>query len=98
MSLKDKLEIGLKPDAPYRPDNLPEFQQDDPACEVASTPGTEHQRAAIIDTARGLYLAADRSPLHVESARAIKGRVALNRLTSPKLAARMRVHPRASAP
>lgn len=24
MSLKDKLEIGLKPDAPYRPDNLPE--------------------------------------------------------------------------
>lgn len=40
MSLKDKLEIGLKPDAPYRPDNLPEFQQDDPACEVASTPGT----------------------------------------------------------
>jgi hypothetical protein len=40
MSLKDKLEIGLKPDAPYRPDNLPEFQQNDPACEVASTPGT----------------------------------------------------------
>ena len=26
MSLKDKLEIGLKPDAPYRPDNLPEHQ------------------------------------------------------------------------
>ena len=40
MSLKDKLEIGLKPDAPYRPDNLPEFQQDDPACDDASTPGT----------------------------------------------------------
>jgi hypothetical protein len=40
MSLKDKLEIGLKPDAPYRPDNLPEFQQNDPSCEVASTPGT----------------------------------------------------------
>lgn len=26
MSLKDKLEIGLKPDAPYRPDNLPETE------------------------------------------------------------------------
>ena len=39
MSLKDKLEIGLKPDAPYRPDNLPDFQQDDPACKVAATPG-----------------------------------------------------------
>jgi len=39
MSLKDKLEIGLKPDAPFRPDNLPDFQQDDPACKVAATPG-----------------------------------------------------------
>ena len=39
MSLKDKLEVGLKPDAPYRPDNLPDFQQDDPACKVAATPG-----------------------------------------------------------
>jgi hypothetical protein len=39
MSLKDKLEIGLKPDAPYRPDNLPDFQRDDPACKVAGLPG-----------------------------------------------------------
>lgn len=39
MSLKDKLEIGLKPDAPFRKDNLPDFQQDDPACDVAATPG-----------------------------------------------------------
>jgi hypothetical protein len=39
MSLKDKLEIGLKPDAPFRPDNLPDFQKDDPACQVAATPG-----------------------------------------------------------
>jgi hypothetical protein len=39
MSLKDKLEIGLKPDAPYRPDNLPDIQRDDPLCEVAGTPG-----------------------------------------------------------
>jgi hypothetical protein len=27
MTLKDKLEIGLKDDAPFRRDNLPEFQQ-----------------------------------------------------------------------
>ena len=39
MSLKDKLEIGLKPDAPFRKDNLPGFQKDDPACDVAATPG-----------------------------------------------------------
>jgi hypothetical protein len=43
MSLKDKLEIGLKPDAPYRKDNLPDFQQDDPACEVAATPGDSRE-------------------------------------------------------
>jgi hypothetical protein len=39
MSLKDKLEIGLKPDAPYRPDNLPDFQANDPACREAGMPG-----------------------------------------------------------
>jgi len=39
MSLKDKLEVGLKPDAPYRPDNLPRFQQEDPACQDAAEPG-----------------------------------------------------------
>ena len=39
MTLKDKLEIGLKPDAPYRPDNLPEHQQDDPDCAEGSEPG-----------------------------------------------------------
>ena len=48
MSLKDKLEIGLKPDAPYRPDNLPEFQQDDPSCREGSTPG----HTASVDEAR----------------------------------------------
>jgi hypothetical protein len=39
MSLKDKLEIGLKPGAPFRKDNLPDFQRDDPSCEVGATPG-----------------------------------------------------------
>ena len=47
MSLKDKLEIGLKPDAPYRQDNLPDFQQDDPACVEAAEPGdAEAQKRA----------------------------------------------------
>jgi hypothetical protein len=47
MSVKDKLEIGLKPDAPYRPDNLPEHQKDDPDCEKAGEPGDSaaHERA-----------------------------------------------------
>lgn len=48
MSLKDKLELGLKPDAPYRRDNLPEFQQDDPACKVGATPG----EAPAVESAR----------------------------------------------
>ena len=38
MSLKDKLEVGLRPDAPYRKDNLPEFQQGDQDCEAAARP------------------------------------------------------------
>lgn len=48
MSLKDKLELGLKPDAAYRPDNLPEHQQDDPACAIAGQPG----ESATEDSAR----------------------------------------------
>jgi len=40
MSLKDKLEIGLKPDAPFRPDNLPDFQRDDEACGSRGNPAT----------------------------------------------------------
>lgn len=39
MSLKDKLEIGAKPEAPFRPDNLPDFQRDDEACRVAGQSG-----------------------------------------------------------
>ena len=39
MSFKDKMEVGLKPDAPYRPDNLPEIQQGDPDCQEAGEPG-----------------------------------------------------------
>ena len=49
MSLKDKLEIGLKPDAQYRPDNLPEHQQDDPDCQDAATPGDSPDAEAARD-------------------------------------------------
>jgi hypothetical protein len=37
MTLKDKLEIGLKEDAPYRKDNLPESQVRGP--EIPAGPG-----------------------------------------------------------
>jgi hypothetical protein len=47
MTLKDKLEIGLKEDAPYRKDNLPEDQVRGP--EVESGPG----RSPEIPAARG---------------------------------------------
>jgi hypothetical protein len=45
MTLKDKLEIGLKPDANYRKDNLPENQVRGP--EVDAGPG----RSPIIPAA-----------------------------------------------
>lgn len=46
MSLKDKLEIGLKPDAPYREDNLPESQKADPACRQGAAPGNAPREQA----------------------------------------------------
>ena len=46
MGLKDKLEIGLKPDAPYRPDNLPESQQDDPDCQEGAEKGSGSRQEA----------------------------------------------------
>ena len=49
MSLKDKLEIGLKPDAPYRPDNLPDSQKDDPACQQGAEPGDAPAEKAARD-------------------------------------------------
>ncbi len=49
MSLKDKLEIGLKPDAPYRQDNLPDSQKDDPACQEGATPGVAPAAGAARD-------------------------------------------------
>ena len=47
MTLKDKLEIGLKEDAPYRKDNLPDDQVRGP--EIPAGPG----RSPVIPAARG---------------------------------------------
>jgi len=47
MTWRDKLEIGLKEDAPFRKDNLPEHQVRGP--EVPSGPG----RSPVIPAARG---------------------------------------------
>lgn len=44
--IKDKLEIGLKPDAPYRPTNLPESEQPHPP----HPPGTDPSPEAPQDT------------------------------------------------
>lgn len=41
MTLKDKLEVGLKEDAPYRKDNLPDFQVRGP--EIPAGPGRSPQ-------------------------------------------------------
>lgn len=61
MSLKDKLELGLKPDAAYRPDNLPDFQKGDPACEVAAEPGESvRQRRARVACATPARVATTR--------------------------------------
>ena len=44
--VKDKLEIGLKPDAPYRPANLPESQQPHPPHPAGTDPAPEHEEDA----------------------------------------------------
>ena len=52
--MKDKLEIGLKPDAPYRRDNLPEHQKDDPDCARGGESGeSDEQQRAREDCAEG---------------------------------------------
>lgn len=69
MSLKDKLEIGLKPDAPFRPDNLSEFQRDDEACRgrgatrrlARASSGTSRLRRAGREKTSSYAAASDRA-------------------------------------
>ena len=45
MTWKDKLEIGLKDDAPFRRDNLPDFQKTDDAAAPAPPENPEAERS-----------------------------------------------------
>lgn len=80
MSLKDKLEIGLKPDAPYRPDNLPDFQANDPDCQDASMPGksatAEQAREECDDTPAPRRVKAKLNRRRAEVTRAVAPRKA----------------------
>ncbi|HEX7781118.1 MAG TPA: hypothetical protein VF424_17845 [Vicinamibacterales bacterium] len=84
MSLKDKLEIGLKPDAPYRPDNLPDFQLNDPACREGATPG----KAATTEEAR--EECDEGSPPRRMKKKLTARRVAIRRTTAVRTAATRR--------
>jgi hypothetical protein len=84
MSLKDKLEIGLKPDAPFRKANLPDFQQDDPACDVAATPSDtpsveRARKACTMPPVKQRQIAKERE---LAGRRQVKRRVARRRTTT----------------
>ena len=49
MTWRDKMEIGLKEDAPFRRDNLPEFEVEGP--EVPTGPGRSPVVPAAVDDA-----------------------------------------------
>lgn len=63
MTWKDKLEIGLKDDAPFRRDNLPEFQQTSPET------GTEDPEADRSPEEPGARAEAARESLAVKQQR-----------------------------
>jgi hypothetical protein len=91
MSLKDKLEIGLKPDAPYRPDNLPDFQANDPECQDASLPG----KSATAEQARD---ECDETPAPRRvKAKLNRRRAEVTRAVAPRKAATVRRASRARA-
>jgi hypothetical protein len=96
MSLKDKLEIGLKPDAPYRPDNLPEFQVNDPACREGATPGqaatTEQAREECDDAAppRRMRKKLTARPASIGKTAAARTAQTRRRTKKPRTAARTR--------
>jgi hypothetical protein len=84
MSLKDKLEIGLKPDAPFRKDNLPDFQQDDPACDVGATPNDspsveDARKECMLPPVKQRQLATERA---LTKGRQARRRVARRRTTT----------------
>jgi len=68
MTWKDKLEIGLKDDAPFRRDNLPEFQQTSPDT------GPEDPEADRSPEEPGARAEAARESLAVKQQRGRRGR------------------------
>ena len=60
MTWKDKLEIGLKEDAPYRKDNLPESQVRGP--EIPSGPGRSPEIPAAREDRMATDVPAERVP------------------------------------
>jgi hypothetical protein len=67
MTWKDKLEIGLKDDAPFRRDNLPEFQQ------TGETPPAEDPEAERSPEEPGARAEAARESLAVKQQRGRRG-------------------------
>ena len=73
MTWKDKLEIGLKEDAPYRKDNLPESEVTGP--EVPAGPG----RSPVIPAARAK--GADPLPAPGKKRRVVSARAGTSKRT-----------------
>ncbi len=63
MTLRDKLEIGLKDDARFRRDNLPEFQKEE------VPPGQPTEDARDIDRPDNEPLSLERSPVEPSAQR-----------------------------
>ena len=80
--IKDKLEIGIKPDAPYRHENLPDFQQD----EAVDGPAPDTDRADQTDEA----------PAAADAAKAALTRRPNVRADSPRIWRRPRIRKRSS--
>jgi hypothetical protein len=97
MSLKDKLEIGLKPDAPYRPDNLPDFQANDPACREGATPGestpVEQAREECDDGSPPRRVAAKLKARRASTSRVTASRSAAGRRRTKKARTAARTRP-----
>ena len=77
MTWKDKLEIGLKEDAPYRKDNLPESEVSGP--EIPSGPG----RSPEIPHARRADAKPRVEPCTPGTAKAAQGRARRSRSSNP---------------
>jgi hypothetical protein len=80
MTWKDKLEIGLKEDAPYRRDNLPEFEKEPGGPRrKAGDPTRSPVEPAAVDAARESAHLAKRRTARAERTRRPRRRTARSR-------------------